>query len=80
MGVEEGQEDDQWAGTPLLCIHMGRVGVVQPGEENVLVRPGSGLPVPKWDLQEKVGRNSSSGSAVTGQGVMVLTGKRVDLH
>ena len=59
MGVEEGQEDDQWAGTPLLCIHMGRVGVVQPGEENVLVRPGS---------------------AVTGQGVMVLTGKRVDLH
>ncbi|GAB0189971.1 cAMP-dependent protein kinase inhibitor alpha [Grus japonensis] len=55
VGPEEGHEDDQEDGTPLLLGQAERVGVVQPGEEKALARPYSSLPVLKGGLQERWG-------------------------
>jgi len=44
---EEGDKDDQRAGTPLLRGKAERVGVVQPGEEKAAGRPCSSPPVPE---------------------------------
>ncbi|GAB0205380.1 mitochondrial enolase superfamily member 1 [Grus japonensis] len=47
---EEGHEDDQKDGTPLLRGRAERVGVVQPGEKKALGRPYCGLPILKAGL------------------------------
>jgi len=44
-GPEEGHKNDQRGGTPLLQGKAERVGAVQPGEEKVLGKPYSSLPV-----------------------------------
>ena len=51
-GPEEGHEDDQRSGVPLLRGQAERVGVVQPGEGKALGLPYSILPVPEEGLQE----------------------------
>jgi len=51
-GPEEGQKNDQRAGTPLLRGKAERLGAVQPGEEKAAGRPYSGLPVHEGGLQE----------------------------
>ena len=50
MSPEEGHEDYQRAGVPLLQRQAERVRVVQPGEERVLGRPYIGLLVPQEGL------------------------------
>ena len=52
MSPEEGHEDDQRAGAPLLRRQADRAAVLQPGEQKALGRPCSCLPVPKGALQE----------------------------
>ena len=49
---EEGHENDQRAGAPLLQGQAERVGAFQPGEERAPRGPYSGLPVPEGGLQE----------------------------
>lgn len=70
MGPEEVHKDVERTGTPLLWRQVERVWVAQPGEEKAL-RLYHGIPVPKGPT-EKTGRNSLSGSAVKGQGIMAF--------
>jgi len=46
-GPEEGYEDDQRAGAPLLWGEAERAGALQPGEKKALRRSYSGLSVPE---------------------------------
>ena len=43
MGPEEGHEDDQRAGAPLLWRQAEGSGLIQPGEEKVPGKPHYGL-------------------------------------
>jgi len=56
MGLEEGSNNDQRGGAPLLRGQAEKDGVVQPGEEKGLGRPYCGLSVLKGGLQERGGK------------------------
>ena len=76
-GPEEGHRNDPRVGAPLLWGKAERVGAVQPGEEKAkeqLIVAFSYL-----NRASKMGTNFLAGPAATGQEVMVLNSKRVDL-
>ena len=57
MGPEEGHEDDQRAGAPLLWEQAERIWALLPGEEKAPGGPYSSLPVPEWESTGKLGRD-----------------------
>lgn len=64
-------EGDHRVGTPLYEEKL-RVKIVQPGQEEALVRLSSTIPVPRGDLyKEKKGTEFFARSVVTGQEVTV---------
>ena len=71
---EEGHEDDQRAGAPLIWKQSDRAGAVQTGEEKAPGRLHSSFPVSKVAKEEtgELEKDCLSGSVVTGQGMMVL--------
>lgn len=73
MGLEEGQEDGQRAGAPLLWREAEKVGIVQLVEENSLGKPYSSFPVPKGGVgvyRKDRERFYQGGSVVLGQEVL----------
>ena len=78
VGPEEGHKDDQRAGAPLLWGKAERVGVVQPGGQKALGTPYSIFQYLKGPAR-KLWRDSLQGQVATGQGVMALNWRRVDL-
>jgi len=79
VSPEEGHNNDQRDGTPLLWGKAERTGAVYLGEEKAPGRPYGSFPVPKGGATRKLERDSLQGHVVIGQGVMALNWKKVDL-